>query len=297
MNPIQTIREALERAHDESLDEKHIECRDTLRTQIAALAELEKQERDGPNWNPRPGWQQLADGTSCYTTTATTVQVAGEPVAWQRRMRPTWGSHSACPWSPWEPCTKGQAEDHWKTPLLHDWAYEARALCLAAPVAQQPQAKALTDEQRLGWYAWRVKDLEEKLANAQKQPQAEAVPPDVTDNWQQYAKGGETAQQCIERHRGEHDSLLTLLSASRAELGRAYRCIQAMHNALTAMQADIPGNGYHSPTIAAAKRFVWEGAIDGTDYFVGKPVAVLHAALALPKTLDAALAAAPKEQP
>lgn len=138
---------------------------------------------------------------------------------------------------------------------------------------------------------------EQPAAPVAQQPQAEAVLRDVTDNWQQYAKGGETAQQCIERHRGEHDSLLTLLSASRAELGRAYRCIQAMHNALTAMQADIPGNGYHSPTIAAAKRFVWEGAIDGTDYFVGKPVAVLHAALALPKTLDAALAAAPKGQP
>jgi hypothetical protein len=63
---------------------------------------------------------------------------AQEPVAWQSRTRPTWGANTS-PWSPWEPCTKGQAEDYWKTPLLHDWAYEARALYTApqaAPVAQ-----------------------------------------------------------------------------------------------------------------------------------------------------------------
>lgn len=103
------------------------------------------------------------------------------------------------------------------------------------------------------------------------------------NNWQQYAKEGETAQQCIERHRDEHDALLKLLAASRTELGRAYRCVQALHNALTAMQADIPGGGYHALTIGAAKRFVFEGAMDGSDYFVGKPVAVLHEALKLPK--------------
>ena len=35
------------------------------------------------------------------------------------------------------------------------------------------------------------------------------------DNWQQYAKPGETAQQCIERHRGEQDALLELLKQAR----------------------------------------------------------------------------------
>lgn len=68
----------------------------------------------------------------------------------------------------------------------------------------------------------------------------------------------------------------------RTELGRAYRCILGMHNALKAMQADIPGNGYHLVTVAAARRFAFEDALDGTDYFIGKPVEVLHAALALP---------------
>lgn len=61
------------------------------------------------------------------------------------------------------------------------WMYEQGRLAERDPrthTAQQPQAEPLTDEQRLGWYAWRVKDLEEKLANAQKQPQAKALPPD-----------------------------------------------------------------------------------------------------------------------
>jgi hypothetical protein len=33
------------------------------------------------------------------------------------------------------------------------------------------------------------------------------------DNWQQYAKEGETAQACIERHRAEQDALLKLYAA------------------------------------------------------------------------------------
>lgn len=66
-------------------------------------------------------------------------QEVQEPVAWQSRTRQTWGGDTT-PWSPWELCTKGQAEDYWKMPLLHDWAYEARALYTApqpAPATQQ----------------------------------------------------------------------------------------------------------------------------------------------------------------
>lgn len=44
-------------------------------------------------------------------------------------------------------------------------------------------------------------------------PQAEQV----GDNWQQYAGDGETAQACIERHRREHDALLSLLAKERAK--------------------------------------------------------------------------------
>lgn len=101
------------------------------------------------------------------------------------------------------------------------------------------------------------------------------------NNWQQYAKPGENAQACIERHRAEHDSLLSLLAQARTELGRAYRCIQVMHNALHKNPANFP-EACHSPTIGAAKRFVFEGALDGSEYFIGKPVDLLHKALALP---------------
>ena len=76
--------------------------------------------------------QRISDDISAVTKAlraalTTPQQEAQEPVAWQRRTRPTWDGDNR-PWSHWEPCTKGQAEDCWKTPLLHDWAYEARAL-------------------------------------------------------------------------------------------------------------------------------------------------------------------------
>jgi hypothetical protein len=73
------------------------------------------------------------------TTQPAPQQEVQEPVAWQSRIRQTWGGDTT-PWSPWELCTKGQAEDYWKMPLLHDWAYEARALYTApqpAPATQQ----------------------------------------------------------------------------------------------------------------------------------------------------------------
>ena len=65
------------------------------------------------------------------------------------------------------------------------------------------------------------------------------------------------------------------------ELQRAYRCIQGMHHAISTGKP-FEAEAYHAPTIAAAKRFVFEGALDGSDYFMGKPVEVLHAALSLP---------------
>lgn len=71
------------------------------------------------------------------------------------------------------------------------------------------------------------------------------------------------------------------LAQMRTELGRAYRCIQGMHSALHKNPASFP-EGYHAPTIGAAKRFVFEDALDGSEYFIGKPVDLLHAALRLP---------------
>lgn len=67
-----------------------------------------------------------------------------------------------------------------------------------------------------------------------------------------------------------------------AELDRAYRALcgyaTAAGNGVTLADATV---AYHSLTVAAAKRWVIEGAMDGAGYFTGKPVAVLHAALNL----------------
>ncbi len=67
----------------------------------------------------------------------------------------------------------------------------------------------------------------------------------------------------------------------RKELERAYRCIMGFSTAhLKGEKLDKTAFGYHSPTIAAARRFVREGHLDGSEYFIGKPVAVLHEHLA-----------------
>jgi hypothetical protein len=65
------------------------------------------------------------------------------------------------------------------------------------------------------------------------------------------------------------------------ELGRAYRCIRGFWTVTQKgeLVADKTMLAYHSPTIGAACRFVAEGALDGAEYFIGKPVDILHKAL------------------
>ncbi len=66
----------------------------------------------------------------------------------------------------------------------------------------------------------------------------------------------------------------------RTELVRAYRALAAYTHARDHGQP-LPDHAvaYHSLTEAAAKRFVNHGALDGSEYFIGKSVDVLHAAL------------------
>ena len=66
----------------------------------------------------------------------------------------------------------------------------------------------------------------------------------------------------------------------RTELGRAYRALNAYTSARDRGEP-LPDHAvaYHSLTEAAAKRFVNHGALDGSEYFIGKSVDVLHAAL------------------
>ena len=71
----------------------------------------------------------------------------------------------------------------------------------------------------------------------------------------------------------------------KIELQRAYRCIQGMENAMAhsmPMGSSFP-HAYHALTIGAAKRYVFDGALDGSQYFEGKQASVLHAALRLPE--------------
>lgn len=64
------------------------------------------------------------------------------------------------------------------------------------------------------------------------------------------------------------------------ELGRAYRALHAYAHARRAGTVlNETAVAYHSLTAAAAARFVHEGTLDGSEYFIGKPVEVLHAAL------------------
>lgn len=66
----------------------------------------------------------------------------------------------------------------------------------------------------------------------------------------------------------------------RTELGRAYRALHAFAFAdRDGKRLNETAVMYHSPTIGAAARFVHEGALDGSEYFIWKTVDVLHAAL------------------
>ena len=70
------------------------------------------------------------------------------------------------------------------------------------------------------------------------------------------------------------------LEHQRTELGRAYRALHAFANASRKGKLlNETAVMYHSLTIGAASRFVREGALDGSEYFIGKSVDALHAAL------------------
>lgn len=64
------------------------------------------------------------------------------------------------------------------------------------------------------------------------------------------------------------------------ELGRAYRAIRGFYSA--AKNKTLPDDvvlSYHAPTIGAANRFVYEESLEGSEFFIGKSVDVLHEAL------------------
>lgn len=67
----------------------------------------------------------------------------------------------------------------------------------------------------------------------------------------------------------------------RLELERAYRAIMGFYSA--SVNGKLPEKtmlAYHSPTIAAAVRYVGEEALDGSQYFIGKHFTVMQDTLA-----------------
>jgi hypothetical protein len=67
----------------------------------------------------------------------------------------------------------------------------------------------------------------------------------------------------------------------QTELERAYRALRGIYGKIA--NGEQPNDAmlaYHSLTLGAAMRFVDTGELDGSEYFIGKPVDVLHAELA-----------------
>lgn len=64
------------------------------------------------------------------------------------------------------------------------------------------------------------------------------------------------------------------------ELTKAYRALRGIYGyCARGKPVDHSTVAYHVLTLAAAARFVHEGALDGSTYFIGKHVDVLQAAM------------------
>jgi hypothetical protein len=61
------------------------------------------------------------------------------------------------------------------------------------------------------------------------------------------------------------------------ELGRAYRALGGIYACV--VRSEPPPLAYHCMAIGAAIRFIDEESLDGSDYFEGKSVDVLHEVL------------------
>jgi hypothetical protein len=110
-------------------------------------------------------------------------------------------------------------EDYFDTHSMQSYALAAAAL--VRPMAGEG---AVTISRELATYAWTVASqcapcmheeckmldhpaIDKTLAGLEA---ALAATPQAADNWQQYAKEGENAQKCIERHRTELHDFMTL---------------------------------------------------------------------------------------
>lgn len=64
------------------------------------------------------------------------------------------------------------------------------------------------------------------------------------------------------------------------ELGRAYRAVRGFYSVLSkGLKPSDAMMAYHALTVGAAVRFVNEGSLDGSEYFIGKKIDVLQTVL------------------
>jgi len=82
--------------------------------------------------NPRKTISNLIDWHVAAERDLAPVAQQQEPVEYQYRTRPTWDERRG--WSEWIKCSPESYEDYIKSPVVNDWAHEARKL-YAAPVA------------------------------------------------------------------------------------------------------------------------------------------------------------------
>ncbi|WP_321953157.1 hypothetical protein [Paraburkholderia bannensis] len=79
-----------------------------------------------------PEFDDCSDAAAFILRLVAERSAGQEPILWQSRTKPTWDENH--PWTAWEECSAESAADFQKTPTLHDWQFEVRAL-YAAPTA------------------------------------------------------------------------------------------------------------------------------------------------------------------
>jgi hypothetical protein len=121
----------------------------------------------------------------------------------------------------------------------------------------------------------RIEGLEIELTKSNNALQGIGMSLGTTDEWADQDAMLHDVEQAVAAQK-------TKTSDLEKELGRAYRCIRGFWTVTHKGEvADRTMLAYHSPTIGAACRFVADGSLDGAEYFIGKQVDVLHAALKL----------------
>lgn len=115
------------------------DARKTMALALDALHAMENAMLDrGVHTDPEhPYRQALNFACTARNALRAALEQQAEPVQYEMRMRPTWEANS---WSNWQKCSKESAGDYIKTPKLHDWLYEVRAL-----YTSPTQRKPLTD--------------------------------------------------------------------------------------------------------------------------------------------------------